>query len=1081
MPPRRRANRNQQNSSPGYARLEKRLALLAWLHNQLGYKDTPGLLTDLKRADEGFDEEGRSHIYARIASQSRKLQGVTTDDLERYDDNIREHLAKMNDDRTAERITLRYFQYLAALYTEIYLDRYCGDSQVLLRSLNEFVTQHNANCTPDERYQDFLDADLNKLAFWMATGSGKTLLMHLNYRQFLHYNLRYNRDPLDNIILITPNEGLSQQHIEDLRASGIAAKRFDLNESTRLFGETGTVKVTEITKLVEEKKGEGARVPVEAFEGNNLIFVDEGHKGTGSEEQKWIGVRKELGKTGFTFEYSATFGQALAAAKSEALLTEYGKAIAFDYSYRYFYGDGYGKDFNILNLQQEGDAEKTDILLLANLLSFYEQQLVFAEQEKALKPYNLERPLWAFVGHTVQGPKDNDNYQSDVLTVARFLHRVLRDRVWATGTIKQLLQGQSGLTNSDDGKDIFADKYGYLRHQATDAADVYRDALSRVMHSASSSGLHICSLRGNRSELGLKAAGSSEYFGVINVGDAAAFRRLVETSSTDIVTEDDALNDALFDQINEPSSTVEVLVGSRRFVEGWNSWRVSNMGLLNIGRSEGSQIIQLFGRGVRLKGRGMSLKRSSTFVDERHPDHIRSLETLNIFALRANYMAQFRDYLESEGINTDDPVKLPLPIRLNAGFLNNGLVIPRLDKSIKFVVEETVLLECSNIVRTPVSVVMSATVQQLSSQTSRVSELGSQQSHVAESSAGSGDERKIPSDSLNQVDWNQVYLALLQHKEARGFGNLLIRQEGLRSILEADQPVYKLMGEESLVRPRNQAERKRLQEAVTNILRKYADALYHRRKAKWESNNMSYQILDECDENFQLNVGEKGDTSRYIVRAPRRDVAVVEEITQLIADCNALYDEDQGALPRIRFDQHLYQPLLVEASGITSSPLGLQESERTFVADLRDYCASTPKSLPDSPQLFLLRNLTCGKGVGFFESNRFFPDFILWIKSGDKQRIVFVEPHGMLRAGPYANDDKARLHKLLPDLARGMSERSQIWNIDMDSFVVSATPYSELQPKYDDGSWDLKKFAEAHILFPLRNGEYDYLEQILQV
>ena len=35
-----------------------------------------------------------------------------------------------------------------------------------------------------------------------------------------------------------------------------------------------------------------------------------------------------------------------------------------------------------------------------------------------------------------------------------------------------------------------------------------------------------------------------------------------------------------------------------------------------------------------------------------HPDHIRLLETLNIFALRANYMAQFRDYLESEGINT---------------------------------------------------------------------------------------------------------------------------------------------------------------------------------------------------------------------------------------------------------------------------------------------------------------------------------------------------------------------------------------------------------------------------------------------
>jgi hypothetical protein len=34
------------------------------------------------------------------------------------------------------------------------------------------------------------------------------------------------------------------------------------------------------------------------------------------------------------------------------------------------------------------------------------------------------------------------------------------------------------------------------------------------------------------------------------------------------------------------------------------------MGLMNVGQTEGSQIIQLFGRGVRLKGYGSSLKRS---------------------------------------------------------------------------------------------------------------------------------------------------------------------------------------------------------------------------------------------------------------------------------------------------------------------------------------------------------------------------------------------------------------------------------------------------------------------------------------
>ena len=91
-----------------------------------------------------------------------------------------------------------------------------------------------------------------------------------------------------------------------------------------LMSQSGAIKVTEITKLVEDKQGGGVRVPVETFEGNNLIFVDEGHKGAGGEA--WRGMRDALAETGFTFEYSATFGQALAAANNDALLTEYGKS-----------------------------------------------------------------------------------------------------------------------------------------------------------------------------------------------------------------------------------------------------------------------------------------------------------------------------------------------------------------------------------------------------------------------------------------------------------------------------------------------------------------------------------------------------------------------------------------------------------------------------------------------------------------------------------------------------------------------------------------------------------------------------------
>lgn len=47
--------------------------------------------------------------------------------------------------------------------------------------------------------------------------------------------------------------------------------------------------------------------------------------------------------------------------------------------------------------------QKTDVLLLGNLLSFYEQIQLYEEQKEqkdALRPYNLEKLLWVFVDST---------------------------------------------------------------------------------------------------------------------------------------------------------------------------------------------------------------------------------------------------------------------------------------------------------------------------------------------------------------------------------------------------------------------------------------------------------------------------------------------------------------------------------------------------------------------------------------------------------------------------------------------------------------------------------------------------------
>jgi hypothetical protein len=1050
-----------------YVKLESRLVLLAWLNEQFGFSNNREMLAAMKAAEEGYDAGGHSFLYHKLISLGSKVR-LAPETLARYDDNIRNHVQAINAQRV-EPIRLRYFQHLAAFYTEIILDLIHNQSAGFLKSLNDFVAARNqAKVAGEPEDAPFTERDLRKMAFWMATGSGKTLILHLNYHQYLHYN----SEPLDNLLLITPNEGLSEQHLAELAASGIPARRFDLNHNSLLAGGKNVVQVIEITKLVEEKRGGGVSVPVEAFEGRNLIFVDEGHKGSGGDT--WRKYRDALGETGFTFEYSATFGQALTASRNDALTTEYGKAIAFDYSYRYFHGDGYGKDFRVLNLQKDTTDDQAGTLMMGNLLSFYQQLRIYEDQAGALRPYLIERPLWVFVGSTVNAVySEKSEKRSDVLTVARFLHRVLANKKdWSVKTLRKLLEGKSGL-KSADGMDVFAGRFDYLQSLGHTAEETYRDILKSVMHTSEAGGLHLCEMRGSPGEIGLKAGGADRYFGLIYIGDTNAFKKLVEEDDAGITLEEDVINGSLFEGINRPDISLNLMIGAKKFIEGWNSWRVSAMGLLNIGKQEGSQIIQLFGRGVRLRGKGHSLKRSAMLAGE-HPQHIRLLETLNIFAVRANYMNAFRDYLEKEGVETEEAIELPLFVYARQELMGKGLVIPRVPDDQSFSQFETLILESDDRVHAHVDLTLK--VQSIESMGMAVA--------VGAVSAGQA-ESNLSAEQLDLVNWEQVYLDLIDHKKRKGFPNLVIPPDAPRHIFDyrtsKGLSLYQLRADEFLLNPSSFAGARRLQAAVTSILRSYMDDFYRIRREHWESNHMVYRRLDEHDPNLSFNHQnlKEGDGS-YIVRVKRSDKALIDAITKLIKDKKKLMDEASGEPARIAFDRHLYAPLLIHSTKIASStPPPLEKSAEIFVRDIKTYWDDEKSRSLAGCEVYLLRNLSRGSGVGFFEDRGFYPDFMLWIVKGDAQRLVFIEPHGMIYEKPYSENTKLQLHANIPAMAEEIGKNSKISNVTLDAFIISATSYADLHKRFDDGSWDKPRFAEKHILFQEpRTITYDYIAQL---
>jgi hypothetical protein len=1038
-----------------YPRLEGRLVLVAWLNSLFGYTQNRDLLRDFQDVGEGVDASGRNHVVSRLLSRGDKC-ALREPVLARYEANIGRHLAAMNAGRV-EKITLRYFQYLAALFAEIYLDRLFTHPKRLLAELNRFVAERNAARVADETPDPtFTASDLQKLAFWMATGSGKTLLMHLNYRQFLHYN----KKPLDNVLLLTPNEGLTQQHLDQFAASGIPAERFDLQASGLLSAQSHVVRVIEITKLVEEKKGGGVSVPIEAFQGNNLIFVDEGHKGSGGEA--WRGYRDALGETGFTFEYSATFGQALNAAGNDALTQEYAKAIGFDYSYRYFYGDGFGKDFNILNLRRTSSTEETDVLLLANLLSFYEQVRYFGTHGDVLRAYNLAHPLWLFVGRKVEAIyTENGKKCSDVLTVVQFLNRFLENaKGWSARTIDKVLQGNSGL-KMESGADLFANDLRTLKDAGMVGAAAFQDIVHRLFRADAPGGLEMNTIRSADGELGLRVHGASAYFGLIYVGDAAAFRELVEEHAPEVEVGEDAISGALFATVNRPGTDLQMLIGAKKFIEGWDSWRVSNMCLLNVGRSEGSEIIQLFGRGVRLKGLNGCLKRSTFISGREHPKAMRLLERLNIFAVRADYMAQFRDYLEREGVDTGGFVVLDLPLWNQKKHLDEGLYVPRWPKESTFLDEAVCVLAPDE----------KAAVQHDIS--TRVETIVGSGGAIKEAGADAGVAVRVPQACLELMDWDRVHRELVAHREAGGYRNLLIPAGAGKAIMAADEPsMYELVAPAATVTPQRFEDVRALEGVVVDVLKRYVDSFYRLEQRRWDREHLEYSKLTMRETNFQ----------DYAVRVPASSPELVESIRKLIKDREKRLKESVRELPNLFFDRHIYQPLLLASTDeITTAPPGLNAGERRFVEDLRKYCAEEKDGTLKEKKVFLLRNLARGKGIGFFESVGFYPDFILWVKEGRRQRIVFVEPHGMLQDAVPQRNEKVGLHKKLQADATGALKKLRT-TVTVDAFVVSTTPYAKLRDRWvhEDGApWSRADCAKEHVLFPEREAGYDYIAAIL--
>jgi len=1025
--------------------LKDHLYLARFIAQKLGINDLTKI-NDFKDIPEGYHTDGYSYMYHHLLA--RHGRQIRETNLREYDNNITEYLQKLNKKRTTP-ITLKYYQYLALLFTEIYLDLYFQNPIQLLNELNGFYEK----VAPKKLYDP---KNLRKIAYWMATGSGKTFIMQMNLWQFQKYNKGKNKIDYNNILLITANDDMTKQHLEDLAQSGIKGEAWDGTKRATIFEDEQIIKVMSIHKLTEEKTGTGVTIDVSELTKENLVFVDEGHKGKASKDsRKWTRVKNQIAKKGFTFEYSATFGQIINNEEDQNF-REYADSIIFDYSYKYFHNDGYGKHYKILNidLKKEFDTNYETTLLLANAMSFYEQTTIYNQTPETTE-YNIKKPLWIFIGSKVSGKTT----RSDIITVIDFFNYLFTtEKGEIINKIQDILDGESGI-KTPQGEPLFKREhperhFPYLRENES-AEQIYKglfETIFKVNPDSTGTKLHFVDLRESDGEIGLKASSGAEFFGVINISNSLKnqVKKEIENKYPEIIIDEDRTQKSLFNIINQKID-LSILIGAKKFIEGWNSWRVSNMCLLNIGKSEGPQIIQLFGRGVRLKGKNCSLKRTSPA--DNPPSFLPLLETLNIYGIKANYMVTFKEIMENEGMptyNTEFKTHIIEPFP-------EDLLVLKISEDWDFYQEVFPLKITTNInlrldLR-PMGI-----------------EIDSQEHGLSQKETIIYDQ-KIKPEHIQILDWNEIYLDILKYKKLKEYYNLAIKKETLIELIK-NPDNYTLLCNEDEITLKEYVDIEKIKKTVLLLLQKYIDLFYRRKRNAAEKENMLLIPIKKDDPNIE---------QKYLLQIKTYDKNVISYIEKLLeteqiyksskqiklsGDLRTYIMKNPAKFRNAYYQNHLYQPLLInENKDITLLPSGLNEGEAKFVDDLTTYLNKNPVN---EREIYLLRNSTKSKGIGFYAEHSFYPDFIMWIKNKDKQKILFIDPKGLthIEFDQEKDEQKLSLHKHLKNEIQPKLNNNKV---TLDAYTISVTDWKTVK-EISRLDLQIPEFAkEHHILFQYKD------------
>lgn len=842
----------------------------------------------------------------------------------------------------------------------IRLDRSTAARRSLSSLLETYYTADEQDRLPYEQF-------INRISFWMATGSGKTLVI-VKWIECLRELMRRGEIPVNDILVLTYREDLLDQlreHVNDYNLNGnLHIRLHELRDYPEVKRQPASLFNNDEIRvfyyrsdnLSDEQKEKVIDFRSYDNNGNWYLLLDEAHKGD-KEDAKSQQIFSILTRNGFLFNFSATFTD-----KRDITTT------AYNYNLAEFISNGHGKHIVVLNEQVTAFRGQSDFsadekqkeVLKALIMLAYTRQV--EARVRSVRAELYHRPLMMTLVNSVN--TEDADLKLFFREIARIGKGEIDEDAWNNAKTELFTELASRPAFEFENDRVKVDEELY---KGLTRSDILRD----VFNSASPGEMEIIVRQSDRKEIALQLVTGDNPFALIRIGDVTDWLKneLAGYSSSQRISDD-----AFFTRLNQPDSDINVLLGSRSFYEGWDSNRPNVIMYINIGVSEDAKkfILQSVGRGVRIEpfkyqrkrlrelANANSLTPAEMEVFDRVKKDVQPLETVYVFGTNQAALSQVIGELRKVAENSGEQ-EIALEVN-QAAVEGKLLLIPTYHES-----------------------------------GSLVSDKRDQSKFMLTKKNAA-----LLEDYVRYMNDDRVFYAL-HGTSPRQIG-------ALRNAFTAEKETIRKDGER---------EYKNLSVLVLQALRYFGletkefkafkeldDEINHFRHIR-----VTLGIFDDLDLRIKKYTEILSSTNKIKMFKEKYgdDLELIAELTKVQKGYETETISHNGITVEIKqITNHYYFPILLSNDDKEEYIRNVirVESERRFIHDLEDYLKKDDNKFNGydwwvfSKVNETLDNIT----IPYYNTDEnkilnFRPDFIFWLKKENQYQIIFVDPKGFRQSG----------------------------------------------------------------------------------